>query len=174
MLEKGNISLRAIEPEDVDFILDMENNNDLWHLSNTHNPFSRFDIEQYVMLADKDIYSAKQLRLLIVYKTNGKPVGLIDVFDFDAHNRRAGIGILVVADERNKGVAGHALDLLIDYMKNHISIHQLYCNIGAENSSSLSLFEKKGFVVSGNKKDWNLIKNSWEDEYTYQLIFDNQ
>jgi len=65
MLKKDNIELRAIEPDDVEFLLEMENDSNLWHVSNTHNPFSRFDIEQYVLLADKDIYSAKQIRFIL-------------------------------------------------------------------------------------------------------------
>lgn len=174
ILEKDNVRLRAIEPEDIDFILEMENNSDLWHLSNTHNPFSRFDIEQYVMLADKDIYSAQQLRLMIVNKYEGSRVGMIDIFDFDAHNRRAGIGILIIEEERSKGFAGNALDILVEYMFDHLSVHQLYCNINVDNSESIYLFEKKGFVCIGNKKDWNLVQGNWVDENSYQLIVDNQ
>jgi len=65
LLEKNNIRLRAVEHEDVDFILRMENNTSLWGISDTYNPFSRLDIEQYVMLANKDIYSAKQVRFIM-------------------------------------------------------------------------------------------------------------
>lgn len=174
MLEKDNIKLRALEPEDVDFILEMENNCDIWHISNTNNPFSRFDIEQYVMLADKDIYSAKQLRFIIDKVSGGKPVGIIDIFDFDAHNSRAGIGILIVDDERSKGVGSIALEILVNYMFTQMHIHQLFCNIGADNSKSISLFTGKGFVKSGSKKEWNLINNKWVDEDFYQLLNYNQ
>ena len=107
MLKRDNISLRAPEPEDIDFLLDMENDSGLWHVSNTNNPFSRFDIEQYVMLSDKDVYSAKQIRFIIDYsgKEKTQTVGAIDIFDFDAHNRRAGIGISIIEDQRKKGYA---------------------------------------------------------------------
>ncbi len=81
MLAKGKISLRPPEPEDIDFLLKMENDTSLWNVSNTHNPFSRFDIEQYVLLADKDIYSAMQLRFIIenIESSNHVKVGVIDV-----------------------------------------------------------------------------------------------
>ncbi|NQU33337.1 MAG: GNAT family N-acetyltransferase [Bacteroidetes bacterium] len=172
MLEKGNISLRAPEPEDIDFLLIMENDTSLWNVSNTHNPFSRFDIEQYVLLADKDIYSAKQLRFIIenIESSNPVKVGVIDIFDFDGHNRRAGIGIMIIEKEQNKGHAGIALDILISFMFSHINIHQLYCNIGVENNPSIKLFESRGFNLVGIKKDWNLVGNKWADEYIYQLI----
>lgn len=174
MLENDNILLRAIEPEDIDFILKMENNSDLWKVSNTHSPFSRFDIEQYVMSLDKDIYSSKQLRLLIVEKQKNTSVGLIDLFGFDAHNKRAGIGILVTEGNRKMGVATIALELLKTYAFSHLNLHQLYCNIRSDNPHSISLFERKGFSRCGVKLDWNLDDGKWVDEYMYQIINYNQ
>ena len=171
MLHKDKIELRIPELTDVEFILNMENDSSLWHVSNTHNPFSRFDIEQYVMSVDKDIYSAKQLRFMIDYvNSTRQTIGIIDVFDFDAHNRRAGVGILIVANERNKGYAGIAIDIVVDYLFSHLNMHQIYCNIEKDNNKSISLFTSKGFVISGVKKDWNLRNNIWIDELLFQLI----
>lgn len=172
MLKKGNIELRAIEPEDVEFILEMENDTSLWHLSNTNNPFSRFDIEQYIMLTDKDVFSAKQLRFIIDYsgKEKTQAIGAIDVFDFDAHNRRAGIGISITKDQRKKGYAGIALDILINYMFNQLSLNQIYCNIGEDNIESIGLFMSRGFKEAGNKKEWKLRNNKWFDELFFQLF----
>ena len=46
MLTGKNLTLRALEPSDVDFFYEWENNEKLWHLSNTITPFSRFTLEQ--------------------------------------------------------------------------------------------------------------------------------
>ena len=174
MLQIENIKLRAVEPEDIDFILDMENDIDLWNVSNTHNPFSRFDIEQYVMLADKDIYSAKQVRYIIEDLSNLSRIGMVDVFDFDAHNRRAGIGILLVKEARKKWAASITLKIIINYLFEQLSIHQVYCNINATNTDSIKLFESQGFTKIGLKKDWNLVNSNWVDVGLYQLINSNQ
>ena len=172
MLTKDNIQLRIPEPDDIDFLLNMENNSNLWNVSNTHNPFSRFDIEQYILLSDKDIYSAKQLRFMIVNVEMDKPytIGAIDIFDFDAHNKRAGVGISIIEDQRHKGYAGVALDILIKYMFLHLNLHQIHCNIGQDNHKSISLFKSRGFMETGIKKDWNLRSNSWVDEHLFQLL----
>ncbi len=172
MLENNNIKLRIPELYDLEFMLNMENDSDLWHVSNTHNPFSRFDIEQYILSSDKDIYSAKQLRLMIdvINESKAATIGIIDIFDFDAHNRRAGIGISVVSNKRKKGYAGTAIDILVNYLFTHLNIHQIYCNIEEDNHNSISLFESKGFIKAGVKKDWNLKNNNWIDEFIFQLI----
>ncbi len=172
MLEKNNIKLRAPEPEDIEFLFEIENNSDYWHVTKTHNPFSRFDIEQYILLADKDIYTAQQLRFIIDLKGGEKKqsIGTIDVFDFNAHDKRAGIGISIIESMRQKGYAGIALDILIEYMFVHLNMHQLYCNIESDNKRSIGLFESRGFVAAGVKKDWNLRSNNWIDEHFFQLI----
>lgn len=167
----GNkIRLRALEPQDVDLLFQWENDPSLWHLSQTHVPFSKFDIEQYVLNADKDIFTARQVRLMIDVIHNSLTVGAIDLFDFDPMHKRLGLGILITGEQRSKGFAAEALDLLIDYCFKILMVHQLYANIIPDNENSIRLFESRNFKLSGRKKDWLLINNQWNDELFYQLI----
>ena len=82
----------------------------------------------------------------------------------------AGVGIMVVKNERNKGYASEALHVLVEYCFNVLHLHQLFCNISADNQASISLFSKEGFEIIGIKKEWLLIRNKWVDEYILQLI----
>jgi len=172
MLQKENILLRSPELQDAEFLHALENDHRLWHLSNTLSPFSHFDIEQYILQTDKDVFAAKQVRFMIE-KISGekrKIIGAIDLFSVEAKHRRAGIGITVVDEERGKGLASIALDVLIDYAFAVLNLHQLYCNIEADNKKSLQLFENKGFLKVGKKRDWNLRNGKWVDEILLQLI----
>lgn len=173
-LKKDNISFRAVELEDVKIILKWENNPDTWHLSGTLIPFSRFDIEQYVMNASKDIFTTKQLRLMIDLSDKDQQitVGCIDLFDFDPIHKRAGVGILIDEAYRKKGIAANSLDLLIEYAFNILNLHQLFCNIEEDNKNSLSLFQQKEFKIVGLKKDWNYKSGNWVGEYLLQRIND--
>lgn len=165
-----HINLRALEPEDLDFVFEVENDETTWQLSNTQTPFSRYVIKQYLENALKDIFEAKQLRLLIESK-KGEALGLIDLFDFDFKNKRAGVGI-IVKDENNraKGFGNEALKLLIKYSFAHLGLHQLYCNISEENKASIQLFTNHGFESIGLKKDWNYNEGQYSNEFLFQLI----
>jgi diamine N-acetyltransferase len=168
-----NLLLRAPEPDDIDSIFRWENDTDIWHLSNTITPFSRFAIEQFVLNTDNDIFTSKQLRLMIDCHSSvagTSTIGSIDLFDFDPHHKRAGIGILIDKGSRNKGYASEALVLLIEYCFNTLNLHQLYCNIGQNNAESIHLFTNAGFTECGHKKDWILLKGLWTDELMFQLI----
>ncbi|MBU2940646.1 GNAT family N-acetyltransferase [Lacinutrix sp. C3R15] len=169
-LKGEHIYLRALEPEDLAFIHTIENDESIWEISNTITPYSKYLIKQYLEHAHKDIYEVKQLRLVISSYAN-EALGMIDVFDFDVKNRRAGIGILVKeAANRQKGFGKEALSLLVNYCFTHLDMHQLYCNISEENKASIALFTNQGFQEIGLKKDWNLINNQFKNEYIFQLI----
>jgi diamine N-acetyltransferase len=162
-----------VEPGDVDFIYDMENDPDVWHVGNTVVPFSRFQIEQYALTAQHNIYAEKQLRLMIELKlasAKNKIIGAIDLYDFDPMHKRAGVGILIVHDERGKGFASESLAILIRYSFGILMLHQLFCFISPENIQSLQLFLKHGFVQCGIKKEWRLRDGKWTDEIMFQLI----
>lgn len=169
---KGNIVyLRALEPEDLAFVYKIENDESIWKISNTQTPYSKFLIKQYLENAHQDIYEAKQLRLAICLNTNNEAVGLIDLFDFDPTNNRAGIGIIVHQENNRKnGIGSEALQLLIKYCFTHLHLNQLFANIGTENEISIALFTKFGFNLIGIKKQWNKVNTFYKDEALYQLI----
>lgn len=170
-LKGKNIYLRALEPNDLEFVYAVENDESVWEVSHTQTPYSRFLIRQYLENANQDIYEAKQLRLAICTFDDDCAIGLIDIFEFDPKNNRAGIGILIKDNEnRSQGFGSEALELLIKYTFVHLNLHQLYANISTENEASLSLFTKFGFQNIGTKKEWNLVNGKYKDETLFQLI----
>ena len=169
-LKGDDIQLRALEPNDLDLLYTWENNSEIWNVSQTLVPFSKFVLRQYLENQHLDIYTTKQLRLVIV-NSNNIPVGLIDLFDFDPQNSRAGIGILISDEkDRGKGYSKSALKILLDYAFNHLDLHQVYANVGVDNIPSIGLFTGLNFKEIGVKKDW--IKNgvSFQDEILFQCI----
>ena len=167
--------LRALEPEDVDVLFRWENDPDIWYVSNTLVPYSRYTLEKYVENAHLDIYQVKQLRMMIDVKESARgkarPVGTIDLFDFDPYHNRAGIGILIgEKSDRNKGYASEALSQFIRYAFDTLQLHLLYCNIAKDNNESLGLFTRNGFFISGEKKDWLKTTSGYKNGYFLQLI----
>jgi len=173
MLENKNIKLRAVELEDINLLYKWENDTQLWNVSNTITPFSKYILQKYVENSHLDIYQTKELKLMIdvkVSENNFKTVGILDIFDFDPFNKRAGIGIMIHKNERDKKYATESLKIVIEYAFNYLKIHQLYCNISENNEHSLRLFKNNNFEITGEKKDWKFTKNKYEKIYFLQLI----
>ncbi len=167
-----NIYLRTLEPQDIEVLFYWENDAKLWHLSNTHKPFARHVLQAFIEEAHLDIYTTKNLRLVICLNDTSEAIGAIDLFDYDPFHHRAGVGILIYdAAQRGNGYAREALQILIEYTKTFLQMHQLYCNINSINDASIQLFQSCGFQPCGNKQQWNKIGDTYVDELMFQLVF---
>lgn len=170
-LKGEKVFLRALEPMDLDFLYELENDESLWEVGNTSTPFSRYILQEYIANSYRDIYEVKQLRLVICKNDGGHAVGLIDLYDFDPKNKRVGVGIVVFPDrEKQKGFASEALKLICQYAFDNLNVHQVYAGITEDNFGSIRLFENLDFVRNGFKKDWTFSKGNFKTEYFYQLI----
>ncbi len=174
LLQGEHVLLRALEPSDAELLYRWENDVEFWHVSNTITPFSLKTVRDFID-STQDIYTAKQLRLMICLKESNRCIGTIDLFDFDPYNSRAGIGILIAdRDQRKKNLAADSLSVLIEYCFSLLRLKQLYCNISEDNLDSLNLFEKQGFIRCGLKKAWLRKGSIWHNEFILQLINEQQ
>ena len=170
-IQNEHIYLRALETSDLDLLYQCENDTSVWQISNTVAPFSKDVLNLYLSSSHMDIYTTKQLRLMICSFKSHECLGMIDLFEFDPTHARVGIGVLIFESFRKNGFANQAIELIKQYTFTHLHINQLYCNIGAENQASLQLFDKCGFQKVGIKKQWNRTsKNTFEDEWLLQCF----
>lgn len=170
MLNGENVYLRNIEPSDLELLYRWENDPETWKVSHTLVPFSKHQLKQYVE-SPQDIFAHQQVRFMVCDKADGRPIGAIDLFDFEVIHQRAGVGILIAQkNDRGKGFGKEALQLLIKYSFHHLPLIQLYCNILTDNTASIKLFENAGFEITGNKKAWVNTANGFQDEYLLQLM----
>ena len=141
----------------------------MWGVGSTLAPYSRKQLWDYIDSYDGDIYSAKQLRLMIDLP-GGETIGTVDLYDFDAANSRCAVGILIAPPYRRQGYGRAALDALADYCRTRLSLHQLYCIAGADNIASRTLFERAGYTISGRLRSWLRSANTYTDAYIYQKM----
>ena len=133
---QGNgIRLRAPEPEDLEVMFRFENATDVWEMSNTTGPYSRFQLKQYIEQTQNDLFADRQLRLMI---ENG--------------NRQ--VGIMVDKSCRRQGIGRNALALLEEHCFRYLGIHQLFAYIAVENLPSRRLFAACGYKESAVLKEW--------------------
>jgi len=163
------IRLRALEPDDIDLLYSVENNPDDWATGATTMPYSRDILRQYVLSTTGDIFTDKQLRL-VIETTDNTPVGLIDLTSFDPKNLHAEVGITILPSHRIKGYATMALQQLETYASHTIHLHMLYAVVGSDNICSLKLFEKSGFSVTTELKDWLFDGHKYQNAMLLQKI----
>lgn len=170
MLNDGKIKLRALEPTDLDVLYSWENDASLWNVGSTIAPFSRKQLWDYIETYNSDIFSTHQLRFIIEDCELSKAVGTIDLYDFDAVNRRAFVGILIAPESGHKGYATRALLLLWEYVCERIGMHQLVAVVPIENLYSMKLFEKCGYKKTATLQSWLRVGDKYKNVAIYQRI----
>lgn len=164
------IRLRAMEPEDLEVMYQIENNPELWEVSSFTVPYSRYALKEYIAHSQNDLYADKQLRLMIVRQTDHSVIGTIDLTDYVPLHGRGAVGIAILKEHRRQGYAAEALQLLCEYAFEFLNLRQLYAHIPADNTPSLELFTSCGFTESGLLIDWLRSENSYKDAVLVQYI----
>ena len=149
-----NIKLRKLEPSDLPFLYQWENDASVWADGANHNPLSQQDLRDYIESTTGDIYKDGQLRLII--EEEGATVGCIDLFDFDPRNRRAALGMYIAPEHRGKGVGKEALRLLEEYAFGHLNLRVLYAVIATKNTACTALYRNAGYTLSSPLSNWTL------------------
>lgn len=170
-LLKGKLTtLRGPEPDDLDCLYLWENDASLWAFGSTRAPMTRHQLWQYIDSYDGDIFSDKQLRMIIVDNESGAPAGTIDLYDFDPRDGRAKVGIFVAPGFRRKGFASEALSMTESFAKDMIGMHQLAALVAADNEPSMSLFSRSGYSTCGRLRSWIKQGRDYCDVMIFQKL----
>ncbi|CAN5909752.1 GNAT family N-acetyltransferase [soil metagenome] len=168
-IQSESIYLRALEGTDLDFLYELENDRQIWPVSDTRTPFSRHVLQEYLQRSSADIYEVRQLRFVICQHDH-QPVGTVDLYDFDPAHLRAGVGLVLAPSFQGRGYGFQALTCLEEYSAATLHLHQLFCSVAHDNEKSIRLFSKAGFRQVGVRKDWLRMSNGWKDVVELQKI----
>lgn len=148
--------LRALEPEDLQALYQLENDSAMQACTSKPGFFSREVLRHYIhSQAGQDAFEVGQLRLAICDEDNAQELkGTVDLFDISATDRRAEVGIAVLPQYRRQGVALGALSLLHDFAYTHLGLHQVYALTTAANAPSCALFRSAGYMHTATLKSW--------------------
>lgn len=165
----NKVRLRAIEPEDLDFLYLMENDDSIWNVGNSNVPYSRAVLLDYLTSSRADIYADKQVRMVMENEAR-EAVGFVDLVNFDPRHSRAEFGIVVDERFRGQGYARAALGRVCNYARDVVGLHQIYAVVDKKNNKCLCLLQKFGFQVNAELKEWLRIGGSYQDAYFLQYF----
>ena len=163
------VTLRAIEPEDLDLLYRIENDVKLWNIGTSNVPYSRYTLHDYIAHASGDIYVDRQVRMMIENEAK-QVIGIVDIVNFDPSNRRAELGLVIEEPYRQRGYAYSTLLAIRHYALNVIHLRQLFAFIDARNVACMKLFRKFGCEESARLKDWLFDGVAYHEAVVMQMI----
>lgn len=200
-MERGEVRLRALEPEDVDRLYIWENDRDMWPFGGTRAPLSRHQLWEYATNYDANPFAAGQLRLIIELATapdnaipqnsqssqssqsshnsqnsqNSQsspiPCGVIDLYDIDPVNSRAMVGIMVAPQWRSRGIATRALELVGEYCRDTLGLATIASEVASDNLPSIRLFGGKAAYRQVGERP---SWYRWGERFVSAILFQKQ
>lgn len=164
------VHLRAMEPEDLDFLYEVENDERIWNVGLTNVPYSRNLLLDYIASSTGDIFADKQVRLMIENE-KGVTVGMVDLINFSPAHRRAELGIVIKNEFRAQGYGCASIQKILDYAKNVVHLHQIYSIVDEKNEKCLKMLKRSGFQQVMNMKDWLFDGFAYHPAIFFQIFF---
>lgn len=148
------INLRKIEPADLPFLYQWENDAAAWADGSTRNPLSQQDLRDYIASTTGDLYRDGQLRLMA--EDEGVTIGCIDLFDLDPRNRRAAMGLYVVPAHRGQGWGKKMVGAMEEYAFSFLDLRTLYAVVAVSNEACSRLYQSLNYQPSSPLHNWTL------------------
>lgn len=160
-----------MEPEDLEFLYQIENNQALWGVSASNVPYSHYLLNDFILNSTGDIYTDKQVRM-VVEDEQHHAIGLADLTEFSPKHRRAELGLVISQEYRHKGYGVAALSAIIDYARQSLQLHQIYAFVPVANSASLAMFRQLAIEPTAILPDWLCDGQRYHDAAFIQVVLD--
>ena len=138
LFSSEQVRLRALEPEDLDFLYLWENDAELRESGNTLVPIGRNRLKEYIEKSSEGLMELGMMRLVICLSDDDKPIGAIDLYEYDAFHRRVAVGLFVIPEYRRLGIAVESLRKISHYVLDYLRLHQIIAYVLEDNKPPAS------------------------------------
>lgn len=161
-MENEVLILRAVEPEDVDFMLECESDSEAALWSDYRAPLSRNQLLEYALTYDADPFRSGQLRLIVVSQ-EGERLGIVDLYDISERDLRAFVGICIHPLFRKRGYGLKALRSLESFALKRMGLKTLVSKVSTLNQPAFNLFTSAGYRSIAVLPSWHRVGGAFQD-----------
>ncbi len=171
-IETKRLVMRALEPEDAQFLADLINDPEVRHSLGAYNlvyPTST-DLEAKWIA---EVGGRKdQVAMMMTARTGKKPVGLIAISDMNERNASAHLSIIIEQKNWNKGYGSEAISGLVGHLFGEMNIHRIWLRVDQNNARAIRCYEKLGFRREGTLREDHFAHGAWRSSYVMSLLAD--
>ena len=169
-LHDGEVVLRGWRQEDLTGIVAACQDPEIPRWTAIPAPYTERDAQIYLLRADEDRLSGRELGLAVVDEGTGELLGSCGLARFDWTDRKAEIGYWVRAEARRRSVGSRAVRLLSRWALEHLRLERIELLANPDNEPSQRLAERAGFVREGHLRAYRRRKGSREDLIMFSLL----
>jgi len=167
ILEGNKVYLRAYEESDIPYLLDWYNDYELnklagWSSSKVNAAKLKYNMSRS--------FGSDPMNLMID-DINGKPIGTIQLYDFNDHDKSCKLGIRI-GDKAywSRGYGRDAVNTIVEYAFMNLSINRVDLRVYEYNERAARCYEKCGFKLEGRSRKSAFIDGDYYDELLMGLL----
>jgi ribosomal-protein-alanine N-acetyltransferase len=167
-LETKRLILRPLSLKDTDFLLRHFSDEDV----NMYSSYQKLEREGVIDFYKKFIEPGRptRFRLGIMLKETGELVGTLGYHNLSKIDHSAEIGYDLEKAYWGKGIMTEAVEALTRYGFERMNLNRIAATADSENSRSIRLLERSGFLKEGLLRDHCYYKGRFHDEVIYSLL----
>jgi len=176
-MEKGKFYLKRIGEDDIELIKfvyicqineNEKQNSTVWPVYGGTIKYDDKKFKEFIPNLQRSLKS--RIYYVLIEKQNNKPLGFLQLYDYNSRNQSAEIGFYFPKENRRKGLGKILIKLFLDTVFNDKyfrKINKIYGETCEINEGSIKLFEGFGFHLDGVMR-----QHYWFGEKKFnQLIF---
>jgi ribosomal-protein-serine acetyltransferase len=101
---------------------------------------------------------------------NGNLVGMIGLHYIDWKNKATSIGYFLSEEAQGNGIITRSINALLIYLFKEMGLYRIEIQCAANNTKSIAIPKKLGFVQEGIKRDGQWLYDHYEDLITFSLL----
>lgn len=167
ILEGEKVSLRIYEDSDISYLLKWYNDYELNKLAGWSNNKVNASKLRYNMSRS---FGSDPMNLM-VDDLDGKPIGTIQLYDFNQQDKSCKLGIRIGdKDYWSRGYGGDAVKTIVEYAFLCLDINRVDLRVYEYNERAAHCYEKCGFKYEGRTRKSAYIDGSYYDEILMGLL----
>ncbi len=167
ILEGKRIVLRTLTREDAQDVSVAANDEEIGKFTPLPYPFQ---LENAIKLIDgtrNNINRGREFFLGIEF--DERIVGMAGLLKLDRIEKSGEVGCWVGREYRGKGLAGEALDVILNFGFREESLEKAWGRVTDKNYPSIKLLEKRGFLQTARFSQTRKIEGQFVDDLVYEL-----
>lgn len=170
-LETSRLYMRKITDSDAADMYEYSKREDVtrWLLWEPHSSFEQ--TARYIRQLSTQYRAGEFYDWGLALKATGKFIGTCGFTMFDLENNRAEIGYVLNPDYWHLGYASEAVDAVINYGFEYLSLNRIEARYMSENIRSLHVMEKCGMTFEGINRSLLYVKNEYRDIGSCSILY---
>jgi ribosomal-protein-alanine N-acetyltransferase len=170
VLTTERLALRQLNQDDANDLLLLRSNLEVGiYIPRTPYKTTEESVE-FIAKSETWISNNQSIIWAIALKTDNKVIGTICVWNIKNRDYRAEVGYELLPDYWRKGIMQEVLTVVLDYSFKTMKLHTIAAVISPDNTASIKLVEKNGFVKEAHFKEDYYDKGEFRDTAIYSLI----